>query len=476
MHYDKEDLQSWDELMGALAPKSPKSPVWLQEMIRATSLGGTAALTAEHKEKINQWMEESTPQTPPTRRTMGLQRTPPRATTRCPQRVVKEAAVPVDGNAAPPYAKAQQGIANTDPYQASPGQGMPTGLSSPGLGGKGSMEGGSASSLGPPPRMPSPVKPKNGLVVPRSSVKQMSKQLPVPAVGRTKTLADMVESKRMEARPTALHDRRRRGCGGQPERDGGRRPDNAGVAHGSSMSRMWFCCYGYFGPNSGMSDIRSSRLGEAERVRPCVRLGCLSTWDDVQCYVAFFLNSPSHSLVARDYDAKYSAHEIPLRGVEEHGATVSVLVSSHGLLETSVEEEFGQGNEQCGLAPDLETAVLFTGEFDIADSTPVISWGGTWRLCASPLAPSSSWLWNVPFIGVRIQFLLVEYKVDCGQGQWLRLDAASTAAPRCTEELRCCMTSRWSSTHDGGNVSPTDAFCYVGRLTAHCSFAFCGAL
>ena len=209
VHYDKEDLQSWDELMGALAPKSPKSPqesmnVWLQEMIRATSLGGTAALTAEHKEKINQWMEESTPQTPPTRRTMGLQRTPPRATTRCPQRVIKEAAVPVDGNAAPPYAKAQQGIANTDPYQASPGQGMPPGLSSPGLGGKGSMEGGSASSLGPPPRMPSPVKPKNGLVVPGSSVKQMSKQLPVPAVGRTKTLADMVESKRMEAQAALL--------------------------------------------------------------------------------------------------------------------------------------------------------------------------------------------------------------------------------------------------------------------------------
>ena len=185
-----------------------------------------------------------------------------------------------------------------------------------------------------------------------------------------------------------------------------------------------------------MSDIRSSCLGDAERVRLGVRLGCLSPWDDVQCYVASFLNFSSHSLVARDYDSKYSALEISLRGVEKHGATVSVLVSSHGLPETSVEEDFGQGNEQCGLAPDLETAVLFMGEFDIADSTPVIPWGGIWQLCASPLAPASTWLWSVPSIGVRIQFLVVEYKVDGGQGQWLRLDAASNAAPRCTDELR----------------------------------------
>ena len=188
-----EDNAAWDELMRTTAPSPVKEPVdaWLQEMLHATLLGGMGALTADHKAKLNHWLEqpsgEAVPTTPKTSRTAAPPRTPTGGVVARPARLVG-GSVPSTTAA---YLHGPDTTAMCDPYQSSPGGG--TECISQGIP--------KAPPLGAPAAKtpsPVPVRPKNGLVSPRTPVKQASKQPPLKPLGRT-SLAEVVESKRAAA-------------------------------------------------------------------------------------------------------------------------------------------------------------------------------------------------------------------------------------------------------------------------------------
>ena len=194
--YNKEDAQSWDELMGAIASPGGREPMdaWLQEMITATSLGGTAAISSEHRRKLQSWMEDGTPSTPPTRGTRGLPMTPAGQVPRCPSRVPSsgDRAMP---EAATAYCPSSQSNAISDPYLMSPRKesNVPPSTAAAGNGGGGGKGPAGLTSVSP---KTSPIRPKNGLVVPRVPLKQQAKHPPARPLGRTSSLAELVESKR----------------------------------------------------------------------------------------------------------------------------------------------------------------------------------------------------------------------------------------------------------------------------------------
>ena len=198
----QEDLQSWDELLNAMTPSSRdgknQMDTWLQEMITATTLGGTAALSMDQKAKLNQWVDGGEPMTPPSRRTAVAPRTP---TTQPPARlprITRQAGSEAAGTANAGYCSEPSTPVDFDPYLASPGsvgQAVLARPSPPRMDSEGMP---SFAGAGHQPKT-SPVKPKTGLVVPRVPVKQMAKFPPVRQCGRVKTLSDLVESKRIAA-------------------------------------------------------------------------------------------------------------------------------------------------------------------------------------------------------------------------------------------------------------------------------------
>ena len=197
----KEDLQSWDELMGAIPPTPAREPVdkWLQEMITATTLNGPAVLSAEQKNRLNSWLDEDGPMTPPSRKPAASPRTPNARMPTCPSRLAGFTEMGERGQ--PSYCLTMQEPAMQDPYQMSPGTAglavqhcaagavPPPKSLSPKIGVAG----------GTPTKAASPVKPKTGLVIPRVPVKQMAKNPPTKHVGRLTSLADLVENKRLAA-------------------------------------------------------------------------------------------------------------------------------------------------------------------------------------------------------------------------------------------------------------------------------------